>query len=92
MEKTHQLPINDMTKERRLRRLGHAAHHSPFCYEDTRTCAACWAALWHLDVLCYEGCEGYGTANGLPQPIMELAERRHNVLFWVRNFAAVKMF
>ena len=20
----------------------------------TRTCAACWTALWHLDLLCYE--------------------------------------
>ena len=34
-------------------------------------------ALWHLDALCYEGCEGHGSANGLPQPRMELAERSH---------------
>ena len=47
------------------------------CYEDTRACAACWTALWHLDALCYEACEGYGTANGLSQPRMELAERIH---------------
>ena len=46
-----------------------------FCYEDTRTCATCWTALWHLDALCYEGCEGHGSANGLPRPRMELAER-----------------
>ena len=26
---------------------------------------------------CYEGCEGHGSANGLPQPRMELAERSH---------------
>ena len=59
MEKTHQLPISVMIKERRL------------------TCATCWTALWHLDALCYEGCEGHGSANGLPQPRMELAERSH---------------
>ena len=29
-----------------------------------------------LVALCYEGCEGHGSANGLPQPRMELAERR----------------
>ena len=46
-------------------------------YPDTRTCATCWTALWHLDTLCYEGCEGHGSAYGLPQPRMELAERRH---------------
>ena len=26
---------------------------------------------------CYEGFEGHGSANGLPQPRMELAERSH---------------
>ena len=31
--------------------------------------------------LCYEGCEGHGSANGLPQPRMELAERSHEDLF-----------
>ena len=30
-----------------------------------------------VDALCYEGCEGHGTANGLPQPRIELAERSH---------------
>ena len=30
-----------------------------------------------LDALCYEGCERHGSANGLPQPRMELAERSH---------------
>ena len=39
-------------------------------------CAACWVVL---DALCHEGCEGYGSgygsANGLSQPRMELAER-----------------
>ena len=35
-------------------------------------------ALWHLDALCYEGCEGHGSANGLPQPRMELAEVNHD--------------
>ena len=51
---------------------------SPYC-----TCATCWAALWHLDALCYEGCEGHGSANGLPQPRMELAmaERSHEKIY-----------
>ena len=40
-------------------------------------CIWCWTALWHLDALCYEGCEGHGSANRLPQPRMELAERSH---------------
>ena len=38
-------------------------------------CTACWTALWHLDALCYEGCKGHGTANGLPQPRMGLGFR-----------------
>ena len=44
------------------------------CYEYTRACATYSTALWHLDVLCYKGCERHGTANGLPQPRMELAK------------------
>ena len=28
-------------------------------------------------LLFIEGCEGHGSANGLPQPRMELAERSH---------------
>ena len=32
-------------------------------------------AMRDVRVLCYEGCEGHGSANGLPQPRMELAER-----------------
>ena len=61
MEKTHQLPVSVMIKERRLRWLRLAARRSDnnmvnnfFCYEDTRACATCWTALWHLDALCYE--------------------------------------
>ena len=44
-----------------------------FCYEGTQACATCWMAFWHLDImhLCYEECEGHGTANGLLQPRME---------------------
>ena len=53
-------------------------YHIIFCYEGTRTCAACWTALWHLDALYCEGCEGHGSANGLLQPIMELAEKAIN--------------
>ena len=30
----------------------------------------------------YEGCEGYGSANGLSQPIMELAEEAMNIPIW----------
>ena len=36
-----------------------------------------YTCVLHLDALCYEGCEGHGSANGLPQPRMELAERSH---------------
>ena len=28
-------------------------------------------------IMLYEGCEGHKSANGLPQPRMELAERSH---------------
>ena len=65
-----------MTKGRRLGWLGHAARRPDnnlvkkriftTTYEGTRTCAAYRTALWDLDALCYEGCEGHGTANGLP--------------------------
>ena len=75
MEKTHQLPISVMIKERSLLLL--LLLLISFCYEDTRTCATCWTTLWHLDALCSEGCEGHGSASGLPQPRMELAERNH---------------
>ena len=27
--------------------------------------------MWHLDALCYEGCEGHGTANGLSYRSLE---------------------
>ena len=78
MEKTHQLPINVIIKERRLRWLGHVARRpdntvvTSSSYEGIRTRVA-WTALWHLDALCYEGCEGHWAANRLPQPRMELA-------------------
>ena len=26
-----------------------------FCYEDTRTCATCWTALWHLECIMLRG-------------------------------------
>ena len=85
MEKTHQLPISVMIKERRLRWLGPAARRSNnnmvkqllfatripivgFILLITKilvccTCATCWMALWQLDALCYEGCEGYGNGS-----------------------------
>ena len=69
LEKSHQLPINVMIKERRLTRAG----------------ATCWTPFWHLDALCYEGSEGHGTANGLPQHRMELAERSHGQTYLGRN-------
>ena len=67
-----------------LRWLGHAAHRS----DNNMVKQLLFAtrvpghvqpvtALWLLDALCYEGCEGHGAANGLPRPIMELAERSH---------------
>ena len=33
-------------------------------------------------MLLREGCEGHGSANGLPQPRMELAERSHEQTYW----------
>ena len=41
--------------------------------------------VYILDALCNEGCEGHGTANGLPQPRMELAERSHEHTYWGRS-------
>ena len=59
MAKTHQLPISVMIQERKSRWVGHASHRSDnsmvigqttsFCYEDSWTCAACCAALWHWE-------------------------------------------
>ena len=63
----------------------HQRQTTSFCYEDTRACATYWTALWHLDALCYEGCEGHGSANGLPQPRMELAERSHEQTYFLRD-------
>ena len=62
-----------------------AAHVLPLWLVYGWACATCWTALWHLDALCYEGCEGHGTANGLPQPRIELAERRHEHTYLGRN-------
>ena len=42
---------------------GQYGQATSFCYEVTRTCATCWTALWHLDALCYEGCEGHGSTS-----------------------------
>ena len=48
-----------------------------FCSEVARARAACWTALWHwMHFAMREGCEGHGSANGLPQPRMELAEKK----------------
>ena len=49
------------------------------------TCPLYREALWHLGTLCYEGCEGHGTANRLPQPRMGLAERSHEHTYLGRN-------
>ena len=78
MEKTHQLPSRVMIKERGLRWLGHAAHRPDnnmvkqllFAtrYPDMCNLLDGLVALGCIMHLCYEGCEGHGTANGLPQP------------------------
>ena len=47
--------------------------------------------LWHLAVVCYEGCEGFGTANGLPQPRTELAERSHEQLLMGPSILTVQL-
>ena len=39
-----------------------------------------------VDVLCYEGCEGYGSTYGLLQPTMELAKRSHEQTYLGRDF------
>ena len=91
MEKTQQLPISVMIKERILRWLGHAARRSDnnmikqllFATRIPGHVQPVWTALWHLDALCYEGCEGHGSTNGLPQP-MELAEKSHEQTYWGR--------
>ena len=83
MEKTHQLPISVMIKERRLRWLGHTARRS-----DNNMVKQLHFATripGHVqpvgrpcvDALCYKRCEGHGSANVLPQPRMEPAERSH---------------
>ena len=65
MEKTHHLPLSVMIKERRLRWLGHAARRSDNnMVKQLIFATTCWTALWHLGALCYEGCEGHGSANG----------------------------
>ena len=46
----------------------------------------------HLDALCYEGCEGHGSANGLPQTRMELAERSHEQTIWAGIVDGAKLF
>ena len=59
-----------------------------FCYESTRTC---WTALWHMDALCSERCEGHWTANGLQQPRMELAESCHEHTYLGRNHCELRL-
>ena len=63
MEKTRQLPISVIFLLRG--------------YPDMCNLLYGLVALGILDALCNEGCEGHGTANGLPQLRMELAERSH---------------
>ena len=79
MEKTHQLPISVMIKERRLRWLGHAARRSdnnmvkqllfatriPEHVQPVGRPCGTWMHYAMRD----------GSANGLPQPRMELAEK-----------------
>ena len=58
----------------------------------TRACAACWTALRHLDELCYEGCEGHGTANGLPQPEWNWLKEAMNIPIWAGIVDGAKLF
>ena len=44
-----------------------------------------------VDTLCYEGCEGHGSANGLPQPRMELAKTMNRPI-WASIVDGVKLF
>ena len=90
MEKTHQLPITVMIKERRLRWRGHAARRSgnnkkllfatriPGHVQPVGWPCGTWMhyAMWD------EGCEGHETANGLLQPRMELDESSHEHTYW----------
>ena len=87
MEKTHQLPISVMIKERRLRWPGHAARRSdnnmvkqllPGHVQPVGRPCGTWMHY-------AEGCEGHGSANGLPQPRIELAERSHEHIYLGRN-------
>ena len=88
-----------MIKERRLNWLGHAARRSDnnmvkqllFATRIPGHVPTCWTALWHLDALCYEGCEGHGSANGLPQPRMELAEAMNRPI-WAGIVDGAKLF
>ena len=63
-----------------------------FCYEGTRACATFWMALWPLDALCYEGCEGHGTANGLPQPEWNWLKEAMNIPIWAGIVDGAKLF
>ena len=49
------------------------------------------AALWHLEAICYERCEGHGMTNGLPKPIMELKEAM-NIPIWAGIADGGKLF
>ena len=74
-----------MIKERRLRWLGHTARRSDNNMVKQLLFATripgqvqpvgrpCGTWMYSAN----EGCEGHGSANGLPQPRMELAERSH---------------
>ena len=102
MEKTHQLPISVMIKERRLRWLGHAARRSdnnmvkqlffatriPGHVQPVGRPCGTWM---HYEG-CYEGCEEHGSANGLPQPRMDLAERAMNRPIWAGIVDGAKLF
>ena len=48
------------------------------CYEDTR----CWTAFTCGVWMGYEGCEGYGTADGLSQPRMDWQKEAIHIAIW----------
>ena len=45
--------------------------------------------LVSLDALCYEGCDGHGTANGLPQLEWNWPKEAMNISIWAVNHFAL---
>ena len=63
-----------------------------FCYKDTRTCATCWTALWHLDALCYEGREDMGQQMGYRSLEWNRPKETMNSPIWAGIVDGAKLF